>query len=154
MRLLAALRGVQLAFICLGGWKAFGLRAPNRPHKDLVSGRGLGFSLELREKLEVTQSLWRCLPRWFADDVKLEKILFISLMGAVFRGTPMAPVSLVGAVFGGAPIAPVSLVGAVLGGAPIAPVSLVGAVLGGAPITPVCLPFEEEPKPSEEEGKG
>ena len=57
MRLLAALRGIQLAFICLGGWKAFGLRAPNRPHKDLVPGRGLGFSLELREKLGDTQSL-------------------------------------------------------------------------------------------------
>ncbi len=129
MRLLAALRGVQLAFACLRGWKAFGLRAPNRPHKDLVPGQGLGFSLELREKLEVTQSLWRRLLRWF-DDVKLEKIVCIGLMGTV------------------------CLMGAVFREAPMAPVSLVGAVLGGAPIAPVCLlySFKEGLESSEEEG--
>jgi len=163
MRLLAALRGVHLAFASLGGRKAFGLRALNRHHKDLVPGRGLGLSLRLREKLDGTPSLKRCLQRrWFMDDVEEESIVLISLMGtvclmgAVFGEAPKASVSLMGAFFGGAPIAPVSLMDKVLREDSMASVSLLGLVgefFRGAPIAPVSLLYlRGGPSASEEAG--
>ncbi len=62
-----------------------------------------------------------------------------SLMGAVVRGAPVAPVSLMGEVDGEAPIAPVSLMDKVFEEASIAPVGL------------LCL-YTRSPKDFEDKG--